>query len=482
MKTATNMKFIIFTFLILIYSDLIFAQKTLTTYYDINKKIKKEVYQVDVNGERHGSSKYYDEGGALIMEGFFQFGKQEGTCTKYTKFANYSGKMQIFSKDTYVKDVLNGASVHYSYSEDIGVYEDLKGSYKNDEAVGVWVQITPLDKYEIGEEEYEYIKSLPVFKGSMAVKKVGVNYHGTVNAPADGKFEIYYYPSNKLYYSCELKQGTCRGEGITFYPDGKVWRKNSYDENGKILISENYYYNGQLKSKKTIDSYVGYNQDGSPDKFMIEAKERKEFEQSKAIKQSEQDKEKRESEVEKLKLAIKRADEMSKNDGYSNAINYLKENIYQYKNWMEDLPNGVSLPQDLEELKSAEVSLEKLKEQKQRMYDLPSIILAKHNEFEGVYLEKKKTPLLLDGQGNPTYKNSYPKGKYIYEKGEYVYQENLKSYNAVKESAKGIEIGNDIIKLLDRLILLGSSETKAIDKSLKDVIIIEEIKKILELN
>lgn len=476
------MKFIIFTFLILTCSNFLFAQKTLTTYYDLSKSIKKEVYQVDANGERHGSSKYYDEVGALIMEGFFQFGKQEGACTKYTKFANYSGKMQIFSKDTYVKDVLNGASVHYSYNADIGVYEDLKGSYKNGEAVGIWEQITPLDKYVIGEEEYEYIKGLAVFKGSMAVKKVGINYHGSVNAPADGKFEIYYYPSNKLYYRCELKQGTYSGEEITFYPDGKVWRKNNYDENGQIFTSENYYYNGQLKSKKTIDSYVGYNQDGSPDKYMLEAKESKEFEQRKAIKQSEKDKEKRESEVEKLKLAIKRADEMSKNEGYSNAINYLKENIYQYKNWMEDLPSGVSLPQDLEELKNAEVSLEELKTQKQKMYDMPNIILSKHNEFEELYLEKKKIPLLLDGQGNPTYKNSYPKGKNIYDKGEYVYQESFKSYNSVKESAKGIEIGSDIIKLLDRLILLGSSETKAIDKSLKDVIAIEEIKKILELN
>jgi antitoxin component YwqK of YwqJK toxin-antitoxin module len=476
------MKFIIFTFFVLTCGNFIFAQKTLTTYYDKNKSSKKEVYQVDANGERHGSSKYYDEGGALIMEGFFQFGKQEGACTKYTKFANYSGKMQVFSKDTYVKDMLNGSSVHYSFSDDIGVYEDLKGSYKNGEAVGIWEQITPLDKYVVGEEEYEYIKGLPVFKGSMAVKKVGVNYNGTVKAPADGKFEIYYYPSNKLYYSCELKQGTYRGEEITFYPDGKVWKKKNYDENGQIFTSENYYYNGQLKSKKTIDSYVDYNQDGSPDKFMLEAKERKEFEQSKAVEQSEKDKEKRESEVEKLKLAIKMADEMSKNDGYSKAINYLQGNIYNYKNWMEDLPYGVSLPQDLEELKSAEVSLEQLKKQKQKMYDMPNIILAKHNEFEGVYLEKKKVPLLLDGQGNPTYKNSYPKGKYIYDKGEYVYQESFKSYNAVKESAKGIEIGNDIIKLLDRLILLGSSETKAIDKSLKDVITIEEIKKILELD
>jgi len=83
--------------------------------------------------------------------------------------------------------------------------------------------------------------------------------------------------------------------------------------------------------------------------------------------------------------------------------------------------------------------------------------------------------------GKPMTINSYPKGKHIYEKGEQVYQEKLKLFNSENDNGKNLTIGNDILKLLDKLISLASTDTKDLDKQLKKAESNDEINKVLGL-
>src|ERR1700740_3025545 len=117
----TNLKTVVI--LLCLQSNLTFAQKTITTYYDWQKTKKKEVYQVDPNGEKNGVYKNYDEDGALRNEGVFKFGKMNGVFIEYLKFPNYAGTMQVSSKETYVNDSKEGPATYYEFEENLGVYE-----------------------------------------------------------------------------------------------------------------------------------------------------------------------------------------------------------------------------------------------------------------------------------------------------------------------------------------------------------------------
>lgn len=117
--------------------------------------------------------------------------------------------------------------------------------------------------------------------------------------------------------------------------------------------------------------------------------------------------------------------------------------------------------------------------QEKMIKELPNVISSKHDDFLKLYKEKKEIPFIVDANGNPTYRDSYPKGKNIYEKGEQLFQDNLKLFNSEKENDKILSIGNDIIKLLDKLISVASTETKELDKQLKKAETNEDIKRIL---
>jgi antitoxin component YwqK of YwqJK toxin-antitoxin module len=88
--------------LLCVLSNFAFGQKIVTTYYDWQKTKKKEVYQTDANGTRHGSYKNFDEQGAIRNEGVFKYGKKNGVFVEYTKFPNYAGAMQVKTKETYI--------------------------------------------------------------------------------------------------------------------------------------------------------------------------------------------------------------------------------------------------------------------------------------------------------------------------------------------------------------------------------------------
>lgn len=250
-----------------------YAQTIMTTYYDWNKTKKKEVYQVDANGERNGSYKNYDEDGALRNSGNFKFGKRHGVFIEYTKFPNYAGTMQIKSKVNYVNDVMDGLGVSYEYDEFVGVYESWRGLYKNDVEDGKWANIRPFSKMFSGTDVDKFAK-LPQFKNCMAIKDT-VLYENGQEVKGITRHNEYYHPSNKIYRTL-LVDSTNTGTDTYFYPDGKIWSKKIL-KNGRTVSSESFYPDGKLQSRESTNPefYEGYNEDGTPDNYMIQFNSRK---------------------------------------------------------------------------------------------------------------------------------------------------------------------------------------------------------------
>jgi antitoxin component YwqK of YwqJK toxin-antitoxin module len=249
------------------------AQINKTTYYDWNKTKKKEVYQVDANGERNGTYKNYDEDGALRNSGSFKSGKKQGAFIEYTKFPNYAGTMQIKAKENYVNDLKEGIAVYYEYDEFIGVYESWRGMYKNDKETGKWARVKPFSKMFSGKDVDNFAK-LPQFKNCMGLKDTVIYIDGE-EVKKIGSMKVLYHPSNKVYRSLEV-DSTYTGMDTYYYPDSKLWTKKIV-KNNRMVSSESYYADGKLKSRETTNPefYEGYNEDGTPDNYMIMFNNRK---------------------------------------------------------------------------------------------------------------------------------------------------------------------------------------------------------------
>lgn len=129
--------------------------------------------------------------------------------------------------------------------------------------------------------------------------------------------------------------------------------------------------------------------------------------------------------------------------------------------------------------KKASMDMEFARQKKAK--EMPSLVSSKHQDFDKLYIELKEVPFFVDDKGKPLTKKTYPKGKNIYEKGEQVYQAIYTVFEAEKDSDKIISMGDDIIKLLDKLISIASTDTKDLDKAIKKTETTEDIKKILGL-
>ncbi len=332
--------------IIFCYVSSLFSQKTFISYYDPKKENKKEVFETDKKGIKNGNYRYYNEAGEVKREGTYKFGKKYGAFTEYTKFAN-SAKMQPQYKELYVDDVRQGLAISYNYDADIGVYESKKGNYKNDKEEGVWTQITPFSKI-FTPMDYENCKVIAAFKNSLGVKSISTFSSGVEIVP-EGKQEVYYYPSGKLYHSYTLLNGKPTGKDIYLYPDGKAWSTTIFDTNNKYLSSESYYYNGKLKQKEIMEPYFyeGYNEDGSQNKVM-------------GVKMNESTA--RKLNAEKLNAIVAEAKVMASEGKSLQAMTHLENGIKQYLEWKQNTFNyGAVTP---EELQTAQEVLEKIKQPK----------------------------------------------------------------------------------------------------------------------
>lgn len=210
-----------------LFSNFIFAQKTITTFYDKQKLKKDEVYQVDANGTMNGSYKHFDEEGALRNEGTFKLGKKNGVFIEYTKFPNYAGKMQIKSKETYVNDMKEGPAAYYKYSKELGVYPYEAGNYVGNKESGTWTKIWLLTdnisatSYEEREAKVNEVLKNPLYKNSFGVQNSQKYQNGEKVKYTDTTVNAFYYPSLKVYSTTIWKDGKIESTQY-FLPDGKL--------------------------------------------------------------------------------------------------------------------------------------------------------------------------------------------------------------------------------------------------------------------
>lgn len=335
-----------FVFPLILSCQLIFSQKTFISYYNNDKNKKREVFETDKKGIKNGTYKYYNQSGDLIEEGTYKAGKKYGVYSEFTRFPN-SNKMQLKLKELYIDDTKSGSATYYSYDADIGVYETKKGNYKNDLKEGIWIVITPLVKV-FNPVEFENFKNIPAFKNSLGAK-ANSTYNNGVEVMPEGKQEVFYYPSGKLYHSYTLKNGKLSGTDLYLFPDGKAWSTVIYDENNKYISSVAYYYSGQLKQKEISEpySYEGYNEDGSQDKVM-------------GVKNNEATA--RKNNAEKLNAILSEAKKMAADGNTLAAMAHLETGINQYIEWKKYTFNYSAVVP--EELQTAQDLLDKLKNQK----------------------------------------------------------------------------------------------------------------------
>jgi antitoxin component YwqK of YwqJK toxin-antitoxin module len=323
---------------------ILLAQKTVATYYDQKKSIKKEEYVTDAKGIKNGNYKLFNEVGELLQEGIYKNGKKNGIFIEYTKYPNYIGKPQLKSKINYIDDLKEGQAIFYEYSNDLAVYESKKGIFKNNKEEGVWVKVTPFVMI-FTPAEYDKIKIIPAFADAMGVKSNSI-YKGGEEIMPEGKEVVYYYPSNKIYHSYQFRNNKLIGTDLYLFPDGKPWSKTVYNDSSKYLSILSYYYSGKIKEKEIMKPYFyeGYNEDGSPNKVMV-------------VKNNEEMA--RKTKEEELNKAVIDANKLAAEEKSLQAMNLLEAQIKQYIEW-KTLTFNYSA-QDPDELIAAKAALEKIK-------------------------------------------------------------------------------------------------------------------------
>jgi antitoxin component YwqK of YwqJK toxin-antitoxin module len=253
------------------------AQKLITTYHDLKKTKKAEVYQVDASGTKNGPYKSFDQNGALNAQGNYKNGvkvgkwtypngpstdietfdnegnkdglwlkycvfnpkvkSQEGTFKKNAKeglwieyeCASETKVQKVLKKETYV----NGEVVGKCYSVDKDGYAE-EGELKGIQRVGEWKFYEPAGtiyksvKYtDKGEQlssasETEYLKN-----GSIAIKQEAEDlffYSGIGPTIQRQGFigEQTYYDSTGFMYAKNVWTTKTKGKHYEFYTDGKT--------------------------------------------------------------------------------------------------------------------------------------------------------------------------------------------------------------------------------------------------------------------
>ncbi len=153
-------------------------------YYDTSGRVSRIIEYI--NGKYHGKYvSYYTNTGYPLAEGVFKDDNKHG---KWTYYYNKSGKKNLLIEN-YKNGLLEGDVIKY---DSIGNVL-LQSHYKDNLKTGAW-------KY-------------------------------------------YYYGTSKVWLSYYFSNDSLDKELISYYPSGKLKRKEVYD-NGKILSSKCYYENG----------------------------------------------------------------------------------------------------------------------------------------------------------------------------------------------------------------------------------------------
>lgn len=105
----------------------------------------------------------------------------------------------------------------------------------------------------------------------------------------------------------------------------------------------------------------------------------------------------------------------------------------------------------------------------------------KYLTFKGLYVVNKPSMYLVDKNKQPVIEETYPKGKHLYQKSEALIETLNNEYKNCSDIDKIIEKGKYLIAIIDKLIAISSTETKDIDKQMKNAETNEDVKKILGL-
>lgn len=178
-----------------------FTQQTEQTFYDAEKKIKRENYHTKKSGDtiiKEGTYRIFYKNGKIWQEGNYKDGKLEGLWKTFHE----NGKLK--QEVTYKNNLREGSSVIY-YDDGL-LYQEL--FYKND--------------------------------------------------LLEGKVHIYhpYTEEKRLMEVAEYRNDTLHGERVTYSEGGIIQSRVHYRQGKPNGISEMYYDNGQISERAIVKDGV----------------------------------------------------------------------------------------------------------------------------------------------------------------------------------------------------------------------------------
>ena len=485
MKKSLNMKGRISILFVLTLLCVQATGQTLKkTYYDYQNTNVKEVYYVNSRGEKNGSYKSYYEDGLIGVESNYLNGNRHGL---YKEYQWGGSKTYLNKQETYKDGVLHGPAKYYG-GEDLSIVVS-RGNYVDGKEDGVWTFVEKVANGFYFPKGFQYCTNSATYAAGVKVSiapivkyyPAGKTYIENVYANEKPVTSKVYFPSGQLAKMVLYDDKDRVISENEYFEDGKQVSEiiASYSDEAYLTKIKEWYNSGQLKFSKTLKdgkevSYEGYNEDGSHDKkmemFIDAQREREQDLKTQRIvsleKQAHAD-----------TLFIQRKYSEAKRE-YGSLITELL--VYEDRNEKSgDTTNDDFLYGIYQHCQNRLKEIETISKQLVEVADQYELILAKHKSFVASYVVRKTLSTGVSTQSIS--KDTYPYGKFLFEKAEAYYQSLWAQWSVETEISKGLEIGNEIVRLLNKMSGLSKTNTSALNKQLKKVTTTEETKQILGL-
>jgi len=335
-------------------------------------------------------------------------------------------------------------------------YPVMRGNFKDGQKDGAWTLIEPFDNSRIAvftpEERAccSFIKYTVTFKNGRDVTQGNVTYT--------------FYPSNKIAFVRNFTNGL-PGEGSDYWPNGQLAAKTGadgskdvWDRDGKLTY--HYSYSEEKAMREKLDKDRAKYLDMIHEQNMS----------NKAIGDSA-------FKADDYKLATTAYSRIKNEDSYS----YFISDFNQSKDYLVRANAAVN-SRDYNEAIA--------------IYEH---VLSNSNDaqFKGIVEEKYATVrerIMLDGEVNlklESYRKAfvetddigerYIRGEYLYKKSKLVIDIYVWDYIHNTDAEKTRSISTTIKNACDRMIEISTGKTKELNKQLKDIEDVNEIKKLLKI-
>ena len=230
------------------------GQKLVGTYYDWNKIHPKEQYYVNSAGQKSGSYKLYNENGVVIKEYNYLNGVENGLCIDYE--ATQNNQRVVAAKGTFKNGDPDGYYVQYC-REDGYKAKVQEGQYKIGKKTGLWKE------WWCDDDTKGVLKTVGIYKDGIQ----------------DGEWTSYSRKAtidSKGNYLAGAKNGSWR----YYFANGSLWEKGSYNNDKP---NGTWYFYGPNDSTKSINTgeFVDGNKTG-PWKIFIDGYGKEVLDQSSA--------------------------------------------------------------------------------------------------------------------------------------------------------------------------------------------------------